>query len=179
MKLIDAIGLLECWRSKGALFFTFQDLAKLFNESGNTLRATVRRLETAGALQRFARNMYRCSFGTHADEGMVLEYAAIKMRSGYFTFESLESAASKWGIISQVPVDRLTVMTEGREGVFVTLFGTIEFVHTEASPEEIADNIVHRPDNPLPIATKRYTARNLLACHRSTNLIDWGELDNG
>ena len=88
----------------------------------------------------------------------------------------MESAASRWGIISQIPVDRLTVVTSGREGIFPTPFGTIEFIHTAADALEIMTNTVDLPDSPLRLATKRYTVIGLKRARRSLDLIDEKEL---
>ncbi len=41
----------------------------------------------------------------------------------------LESALSEYGVISQIPIDRLTIMTTGRKGHYKTPYGTIEFTH--------------------------------------------------
>jgi len=46
---------------------------------------------------------------------------------------------SEYGVISQIPLDRLTVMTTGRKGIYKTIYGTIEFTHTKRSVENILD----------------------------------------
>lgn len=37
---------------------------------------------------------------------------------GEYNYISLESALSEYGIISQIPIDRLTIMTTGRKGEY-------------------------------------------------------------
>ena len=45
-----------------------------------------------------------------------LELIARTARRGEYNYVSLESALSEYGIISQVPIDRLAIMTTGRKG---------------------------------------------------------------
>ncbi|MDR0782461.1 MAG: hypothetical protein LBE83_01710 [Propionibacteriaceae bacterium] len=85
-----------------------------------------------------------------------------------------ESALSQWGRISQVPIDRLTLATTGRKGVFRTRFGVIEFTHTEAGAAEISANTVERPDHAIPIATESYALSGLRRVHRNIDLVDQG-----
>lgn len=177
MKSAAAVAELNAWSREGVTLFTSADLGKVFGESGETLRSTLKRLVKDGYLAKVARNLYLYLLSA-GSETYLIERIAVMLRRGEYAFESLESAASKWGIVSQVPVDRITVMTTGRSGEFRTPFGTVEFVHTQAALDEIAANIVERPGNPLPIATKRYTVQNLKNCHRNTHLIDWEEIDN-
>ena len=178
MRQLRAIAALQKWDARGVSFFTSSGLGKIFDETGPTLRSTIGSLVGSGVLQRVARNLYHYALSVQPST-FLAERAAIYLRRGHHCFESLESAASKWGFVSQTPIDRLTVMTTGREGTFHTPFGTIEFVHTEAGIDEILDNTIVRPDNPLPIATREYTARNLRMCRRSTYLIDWNEVAHG
>ena len=171
MKRIDAISAFESLDRKGLGFFSSSSLGVLFDETGSTLRSTIKSLVEAGVLQRVSRNLYRYAWGSQPD-GFLLEQAAVYLRRGHYCFESLESAAAKWGIISQMPLDRITVMTTGREGEFHTPFGTIEFIHTAASAEEILANTREQPGNPLRIATREYTERNMRTCRRSAYLIE-------
>ena len=177
MKMTTAMNALRRQDQDGLAFFSSTSLGTLFDETGPTLRSTIRSLVNAGILVRVARNLYHYAFSTQSTAHLA-EEAAVFLRRGHYCFESLESAASKWGIISQVPIGRITVMTTGREGTFETPFGTVEFVHTSAAPDEIFENTVERPGCPLPIATKRYTAKNLRTCRRSVHLIDWKEVDD-
>ena len=177
MKRADAVSALRSFDGKGLSFFSSTSLGTLFNESGPTLRSTIRSLIAAGILQRVSRNLYHYSWSSSPEEHLA-EQAAVFLRRGHYCFESLESAASKWGIVSQVPIDRITVMTTGREGEFRTPFGTIEFVHTSAGSDEILSNTVERPGNPLRIATKEYTLKNMRTCRRSMHLVDCEAADD-
>jgi hypothetical protein len=104
--------------------------------------------------------------------GYTIEEVAQALRRNDYNYLSLESALSGWGIISQIPVDRITVMTTGRKGEFKTPYGVIEFTHTENSPEYILANVVSRDPHPLPIANEKLALKNQWRVGRNTNLIE-------
>ena len=108
-----------------------------------------------------------------------IEEVAVALRFGEFNYIGMESAASLWSVISQIPVGRLTVVTTGREGEFNTPFGAIEFIHTAADANEIISNTVDYPGHALRLATKRYAVQGLKRARRSTYLIDWEEVEDG
>ena len=174
MKIVNAINTLQDWDRRGVYLYSKADLGKLLGEAGHVLTETIRRLVAASAIERVARNLYLLPSSQHID-GTTIEAIAARLRRGDYSYISLESAASLWGLISQVPVGRLTVMTTGREGEFSTPFGTIEFVHTEVTPKDILAQTIERPGHELRLATKQRTLRDLQTCHRSENLIDWEE----
>ncbi|WP_146049537.1 hypothetical protein [Alkalispirochaeta sphaeroplastigenens] len=69
-------------------------------------------------------------------------HIASKLRANTCASISLESALSDAGVISQIPVQWLTVMTGGRTAAIACgRFGTIEFIHTARSPEQIAPQL--------------------------------------
>ena len=84
---------------------------------------------------------------------------------------SLESTLSEYGAISQIPLDRLTIMTTGRKGEYKTPFGTIEFTHTKRSPNEIL-NHTEAIGRPLRLANKNTAYRDLKRVGRNTHLVD-------
>ena len=152
-----------------------RDIGLLLEERGEKLRSTIRRLTDVRIIERVARDLYWHHTTASTRYRPVEEIAAL-LRIGSTCYVGMESAASRWGIISQIPVDRLTVVTSGREGIFPTPFGTIEFIHTAADALEIMTNTVDVPDSPLRLATKRYTVIGLKRARRSLDLIDEKEL---
>ena len=111
--------------------FTRHDLAKLFlDDSAKTLQEAVNRLVKDGWLRRACRGGYVYSLARSMDSHTV-ERIAVALRRGEYNYLSLESALSEYGAISQIPVDRLTVMTTGRKGLYRTPWGAIEFIHTK------------------------------------------------
>lgn len=158
--------------------FHSRDIAILLGEQGEKLRSTIRRLLAADVIERVARDLY-----WHAPSAPLpyapAEEIAAALRPSDLCYVGMESAAARWGVISQIPVDRLTVVTTGREGTFPTRFGTIEFIHTKADASEIMSNTVPMEPSPLRIASKRYTVLGLKRARRSLDLIDDEEVNDG
>lgn len=177
MKLIEAERKLRAFSEQKRVFRSrelgprpwreWQYFAKLYQASA-----------CSGIITRLARDVYW--FGDFKGRDVpAIEEVAVALRSGEFNYIGMESAASLWSVISQIPVGRLTVVTTGREGEFNTPFGTIEFIHTAADANEIISNTVDYPGHALRLATKRYAVQGLMRARRSTYLIDWEEVEDG
>ncbi len=166
-----AIQKLATYDKQGRYIFTNSDLAKIFYESSaRAIRAGIQRLVEARILLRACKGVYINNLA-HSKGSNLLEQLATTIRRGEYNYLSLESALSEYGAISQIPVDRLTVMTTGRKGEYKTPFGTIEFTHTKRSVSDILDNteIVGRP---LRLATKNAAYRDLKRVGRNTHLVE-------
>ncbi len=171
MRLVEAENVLRRWDREGRYVFTRSDLAKIFDEgSPNTLSATIRRLVGAGVLERAAHNAYVYSHSARVGATTV-EDVALVLRKGEYVYESYESALSAWGLISQVPIDRITCATTGRSAEYRTPFGTIELTHTATPPDVIAGNVVRRPGHSLPIANEELALANLRHSGRNLDLV--------
>ncbi|MCG6220749.1 type IV toxin-antitoxin system AbiEi family antitoxin, partial [Vibrio diabolicus] len=92
------------------------------------------------------------------------------LRRGEYNYISLESALSEYSVISQVMIDRITIMTTGRKGEFKTPYGVIEFTHTKRDDIDIISNTI-TSDRPLRIASKETAIRDLKRVGRNTHLI--------
>ena len=169
MNQINAIQRLLAYDRKGRHVFTKGDLAKVFHEdSKRALDAGLNRLVRQGILARAANGIYVNALSGNPH---TLECIAKALRRGEYNYVSLESALSEYGVISQIPVDRLTVMTTGRKGEYRTPFGTIEFTHTaRAVPDIISD--IHVTGRPLKVADKHKAYRDLKRVGRNTHLVD-------
>ncbi len=170
MNQVRAIHRLTAQDRQGRQVFTHRDLATLFPEDNpRTLQAGLDRLVKNGVLVRAVNGVYinALSAGgfTHT-----LENIAKAMRRGEYSYVSLESALSEYGVISQIPM-RLTIMTTGRKGEVTTSFGTIEFTHTARPVHDILDDI-HDVGRPLRLAGKHKACRDLRRVGRNTELID-------
>ncbi|MGI9280009.1 MAG: type IV toxin-antitoxin system AbiEi family antitoxin [Endozoicomonas sp.] len=111
-------------------------------------------------------------FALARDKGKdTLELIAKAMRRGEYSYVSLESALSDYGAISQIPIDRLTIMTTGRKGEYKTPFGTIEFTHTKRTMAQIVNSMLVT-GKPLRMATKEAAWRDLKRVGRNTHLVD-------
>lgn len=171
MKSVEAIKELSKWDTLGRYVYAKRDLAKIFAvPSENTLNQTLSRFVKKGILVRAAQGVY--VFAQSARIGATtIEDVALALRPGEHIFESMESALSQWGEISQIPIDRITLVTTGRKGEYRTPYGTIEFTHTESSPLEIIENTVDRPGHPVPIATREYAIVNLKRSKRNLSML--------
>lgn len=155
--------------------FTQRDLARVFSEdSAKALQAGLSRLVRSNILLRVMKGIYFFNLSAHRDSTL-LERVAIAIRRGEYNYISLESALSEYGVISQIPVDRLTIMTTGRKGTYKTPFGTLEFVHTRRPVADILDSMVDR-GRPLKIATCQAALRDLRRVGRNLHLVDETQL---
>ncbi|MDN5849760.1 MAG: hypothetical protein L0H63_09015 [Nitrococcus sp.] len=171
MKLPLAVKTLSGWDRRGRHVYTQSDLAHLFPaDSPKTLQVSIDRLIQRGLLSRAARGIYVYEIGQGAGPDTI-EYIVRAMRRGDYNYVSLESALSAYGVISQIPLDRLTVMTTGRKGAYRTPWGVIEFTHTARRAREILPRMrnVHRP---LPLATPEAAWSDLKRVGRNTHLVD-------
>lgn len=178
MKSLEAVKTLDHFDKQGKFVFTKHDLAKLFAENQpKALTEGLNRLVKTGLLKRACRGIYvnerAASFSSH-----VIEFVAKALRRNEYNYVSLESILSEYGVISQIPLDRLTVMTTGRKGIYKTIYGTIEFTHTKRSVENILDHIQTIEGRPLRIATKKTALRDLKRVGRNLHLLLNEEIDD-
>lgn len=171
MKQSEAILRLNEWDLKGRYIFQHRDLKKIFHEdTERNLNETLKRLVKNQILERVARGIYLYTLSRDRFSSNTLEIIAKTLRRGEYTYISLESALSEYGVISQIPVDRLTVMTTGRKGQHKTRYGVIEFTHTKKSVPDIVDSI-RRVGRPLRVATEETAIRDLKRVGRNVHLI--------
>jgi len=171
MKLHTARDRLDQWDKRGRSVYTLGDLAKIFPEdSPKALQEGVSRLRRLDVLEGVQKGIYvyTPSRQTKANR---LEEIAKAMRRGEYSYISLESALSAYGVISQIPVERLTVMTTGRKGTYRTPYGTIEFTHTKRAVPEL---LLRMRDigRPLKVATPEAAWADLKRVGRNIHLVD-------
>ena len=130
-----------------------------------------------GLLIKAARGIYINALVASRHKSWMLENIAKALRPGKLSYVSLESMLSEHGVISQIPLSRLTVMTTGSGGIHDTPYGTIEFTHTKRSIPEILDRTIFIKDRPLRIAKKQAAVTDLLRVGRNTDMIDYEELN--
>ncbi len=172
MKKSHATEVLRHWDSKGRYVFTRRELARLFPSDGpRTFGEGLNRLVKSGLLVRACRgvfaNPHAQSFDSYAAERI-----ARALRPGEYNYVSLESMLSEYGAISQIPVDRLTVMTTGRKGTYRTPYGVIEFTHTARPARDIIGQIKQVNGRPLRIASKAAAWRDLKRVGRNVQMVD-------
>lgn len=178
MKQSSALKLLREWDKYGRYVFTKHELAKLFpQDSEKTLSEALKRLVKAGILRRACRGIYVYESAKCFDS-YTIERIAMALRPGEYNYLSLESMLSEYGVISQIPIDRITVMTTGRKGIYHTPYGTIEFTHTKRSIINIIHSIYRAAGRPLRMATKQTAWRDLKRVGRNLDLVNKEELDD-
>jgi hypothetical protein len=105
--------------------------------------------------------------------GHLLFHAAARLRAGEFNYISLETVLSDAGVISQVPMNWISVMTSGRSHVVdCGDYGHIEFVHTAQRPDIVSHELTYDPDRRLWRASVRQALRDMKATRRSMELVD-------
>lgn len=171
MRQSEAIRRLAEFDQRGRYVFATRDMAKVFPEDTPRSReATLKRLVSARILERPSKGVYLYALSRNKGKD-TLEMIAKTLRRGEYNYVSLESALSEYGVISQIPVGRLTVVTTGRKGEYKTPYGVIEFTHTKRSVSDILSSMKGR-GRPLRVATKRVAVRDLRRVGRNTHLID-------
>jgi len=176
MDQATAIRRLAAYDKQGRYVFTNRDFEKIFHEdSQRAVRAGVQRLVRAGILQRAIKGVYVNALAQNQGSS-TLELIAKSLRRGEYNYVSLESALSEYGAISQIPLDRITVMTTGRKGEYKTPFGVIEFTHTKRPVKDIVMSI-QDVGRPLRLASKQAAFRDLKRVGRNLHLVDERELN--
>jgi len=172
MKQLDAMRRFSEYDQKGRYVYALSDLRKIFHEDNETaLRAGINRLIKDGILVRASNGVFVYALAQSKGSN-TLEQIAQTIRRGEYNYVSLESALSEYGAISQILIDRLTVITTGRSGEFKTPFGTIEFTHTKRSIIDILNNSVE-VGRPLRLATLNAALRDLKQVGRNLHLVDY------
>ena len=170
MRQIEAIRQVMQLDTQGIHVFTKKDLAKVFREdSAHALDASLVRLVNNGVLSRVAKGVYVNALSPNRGRDTI-ELIAVALRRGEYSYVSLESALSEYGVISQIPM-RLTVMTTGRRGEYNTPFGTIEFTHTARPWLDVVDGVLDR-GRPLRFAARETAYRDLKRVGRNLHLVD-------
>jgi predicted transcriptional regulator of viral defense system len=168
----QALKRLADWDRQGRYVFTRRQLSKLFpDDSPKAFAAGLNRLVRTGQLVRACRGVY-VNPHAHSFDSRTIERIAQALRPGAYSYISLESLLSESGAISQIPLDRLTVMTTGRKGVYKTPYGVIEFTHTKRLVANVLAGIRQLEGRPLRVATPSIAWRDLKRVGRNLGLVD-------
>jgi predicted transcriptional regulator of viral defense system len=154
--------------------FTLNDLHSIFPQTSQAaLRMLLGRAVKAGLLQRVCQGLYLYPAAYQAD-GLLLYRAATRLRASEFNYLSLESVLSDAGIISQLPMAWITLMSSGRNRIVdCGQWGRIEFIHTKRTATSLVEQVMWdnrlqlwRASVNLALQDMRYTRRNM-------DLVDW------
>ena len=174
-QLADTLGDLG---TDGVRLFTGADLrAALPGLSPIAFRSVISRAEKRGLLKRICRGLYLYP-PKDPGGGLILFYAAARLRADMFNYISLETALSDAGLISQIPINHITLMSSGRSAVHSCgAFGVIEFVHTRKRPTDVADQLAYDARCRLWRASVALALKDMRAARRSLDLVDWEVVD--
>lgn len=162
---------LESLADKEHSLFASSDLEGAFGDHDH-LSVLLSRAVKAGLLKRVCRGIYLYPKADHP-MGELLFHAAARLRADEFNYISLETALSDAGMISQIPMNWITLMSSGRSHtVDCGEFGHIEFVHTEQRPEEIANELVYDAARRLWRASEKQALRDMKVTRRSMDLVN-------
>lgn len=179
MNRIDAINKLAALDRVGVYVLSKGDLGKAFpGEKEKAFEKSLQRLVADGILQRVAKGVYVNAMAA-SRKGRVIEDIASVLRRGHFSYLSRESMLAEYGVISQVPISRITLMTTGANGLYQTPYGTIEFTHTKRRTAELIARTMSVEGRPLRIATRQAAVADLVRAGRNINMIDMTELEDG
>jgi hypothetical protein len=122
--------------------FALSDLrAALPDLSDAAFSVLLNRATAKKVLTRICRGIYVREKALRND-GLLLYHVAARLRANAFNYISLEAALSDAGVISQLPLQWVTIMSSGRSNIISCgRWGTIEFVHTSNTPRKVADRV--------------------------------------
>lgn len=156
--------------------FALQDLRGLLPAQGlDASKAIIVRLEKRGELERVCRGIYLVS-GSRLRGSDLLGHTAARLRADRFNYLSLETVLSEAGVISQIPLSRITLMSSGRSHVISCgRHGEIEFVHTAKKPRDLAKDLTYDPRYQLWRASVALAMRDMKDTRRDTGLVNFEE----
>ena len=154
--------------------FSSLDLRALCPDlSAAAFKTLLSRTVKLGYLERVCRGLYAYNVSNFSN-GLLLLHAAAYLRSNEFNYLSLESVLSDLGVISQIPMNSISIMSSGRSNRIVCgRFGTIEFIHTTQKPEDLMNQLTYDANSRMWRASVRLALRDMKRAHRNCDLIDW------
>lgn len=155
--------------------FSLDDLRAVLPEhTAGAFKGLICRMEKKGLFRRVCRGLYLYPKVEYA-KGLVLFHAASKLRADAFNYISLETALSDAGVISQVPMNWITVMSSGRSHIVnCGNFGSIEFIHTKKKPASLAGELTYDARCRLWRASVALALSDMKSTKRNIDLVDWG-----
>lgn len=164
---------LEQLANKDNYIFSTSSFSVLFpNLSKTALLMLLSRAVRKGILLRMCKGYYLYPKADY-QRGYELYRLATLLRKDNFCYLSLESILSETGIISQIPLNTLTLMTNGRRGkIDCGSFGLIEFIHTKKDINNITRELTYDKKYQIWKASARLAYQDMLDTKRPLDLID-------
>jgi hypothetical protein len=174
---MQPLRILTNWLSENAnenrYLFSLQDLRALFPElSEGTFKTLLSRSVQKNVLERACRNIYAYKSSLYA-KGLILFHLAAYLRSNDFNYISLETVLSDAGIISQIPINSISIMSSGRSNtISCGRLGKVEFIHTNQKPQDIIDQLTYDSRCRLWRANNHLALKDMKRTHRNCDLIN-------
>lgn len=124
-----------------------------------------------GLLRRVCNGIFESTL-TPPDPTTAIYKIVKKLRGDVLNYISLESQLSYTGDISQILMDRLTVITKGRSGIFSTPYGVIELTHTKKPIDKFAKNLYFDKSIKMYRANTLQAIADLKACNRNVHMLE-------
>lgn len=158
--------------------FTPSDMRVLVGDiSDDAYRALLSRAAKGGKLERVCRGLY-VYHPAKPVQGWMLFHAAARLRAHEFNYISLETALSDSGVISQIPMNWITLMSSGRTSTIdCGRWGKIEFIHTRQQPNDLTQHLSYDTHCRLWRASIAQAIRDMKMTRRNLDLIDWSLVD--
>ena len=156
--------------------FSVADVGSLLPDLNRpAMKMVLLRAVDTGVLARACRGIYLLADTPRS--GYELYHIAAKLRAGYFNYISQETVLSELGIISQVPIQHVTLMSSGASGIVdCGEFGRVEFTHSKKRFEELAESLSYDDSCRLLRADASLAFEDLRAARRNLHLVHEGAL---
>jgi len=141
-------------------------------ESGAALQASLRRHVAGGLLRRVCRGLYANERARAMPRFDRLHALVPLLRPGVLNYISQETRLAELGLISQVPIGCLMVMTRGASGRLCTGYGTVQFTHTVQPPAFLLAHTQRNPEHHLLEADATLALRDLRRARRCWDLVE-------
>jgi hypothetical protein len=154
--------------------FTPADMRVLVGDiSDAAYRALLSRAAKGRKLERVCRGVY-LYHPAKPVLGSVLFHTAARLRAHEFNYISLETALSEAAVISQTPINWITLLSSGRSQIIdCGRWGKIEFIHTTQTAANLAPHLHYDARCRLWRAKVPQALRDMRRHQRNLDLIDW------
>jgi predicted transcriptional regulator of viral defense system len=158
--------------------FSFSDLRSLLPLlSEASFKTLLSRAVREGHIERVCRGLYIYP-PANPHDGLILFHAAARLRADEFNYISLETVLSDVGAISQVPINRIFIMSSGRSNTIdCGNWGIIEFIHINRKPSDLQNDLFYDSRCGLWRANVVLALKDMRATRRSLDLIDWSVIN--
>ena len=153
--------------------FSSEDLRSLLpGARPPAIKSLLSRAALNGVLSRVCRGLYLYE-PAFKNDGRLLFHVAARLRADEFNYISLETALSDAGLISQMPMNRITLMSSGRSNVVdCGAWGSIEFVHTARHVTDLMGELSYDCECGLWRASPALALQDMRFTRRDTGLLE-------